>query len=81
MYPAYNLRNNEISAVIGINQLKRLDKNNKVRIGNFNFFLKHINRDIYETDFDVKGSCNYAFPLILKRKDFKTRDILETKMI
>ena len=80
LYPAYNLRNNEISAVIGINQLKRLDKNNKVRINNFNFFLKHINRDIYETDFDVKGSCNYAFPLILKRKDFKTRDILETKM-
>mgnify|MGYP006088196113 FL=1 len=80
LYPAYNLRNNELSAVIGINQLKRLDKNNKVRINNFNFFLKHINRDIYETDFDVKGSCNYAFPLILKRKDFKTRDILETKM-
>ena len=80
LYPAYNLRNNELSAVIGINQLKRLDKNNKVRINNFNFFLKHINRDIYETDFDVKGSCNYAFPLILKRKNFKTRDILETKM-
>jgi len=81
LYPAYNLRNNEISAVIGINQLKRLDKNNKVRIDNFNFFLKHINRDIYETDFDLKGSCNYAFPLILKTKDFKTRDILETKMM
>jgi len=81
LYPAYNLRNNEISAVIGINQLKRLDKNNKIRIDNFNFFLKHINRDIYETDFDLKGSCNYAFPLILKTKDFKTRDILETKMM
>lgn len=80
LYPAYNLRNNEISAVIGINQLKRLDKNNKVRIDNFNFFLKHINRDIYETDFELKGSCNYAFPLILKIKDFKLRDILETKM-
>ena len=31
LYPAYNVRNTEISAVIGINQLKRLDKNNKIR--------------------------------------------------
>tara|TARA_B100001057_G_C22701763_1_gene892047 strand:- start:573 stop:1172 length:600 start_codon:yes stop_codon:yes gene_type:complete len=80
LYPAYNLRNNEISAVIGINQLKRLDKNNKKRIENLNFFLNHIDKDIFETNFDVKGSCNYAFPLILKKKDFKIRDILEAKM-
>ena len=38
LYPAYNLRNNEISAVIGINQLKRLDKNNRIRIRNLEFF-------------------------------------------
>ena len=31
LYPAYNVKNTEISAVIGINQLKRLDKNNKIR--------------------------------------------------
>ena len=80
LYPAYNLRNNEISAVIGVNQLKSLNKNNKKRIENFNFFLNHINKNIYQTEFDVKGSCNYAFPLILKKKDFKLRDILETKM-
>ena len=29
LYPTLNFRNNEIGAVIGINQLKRLDKNNK----------------------------------------------------
>ena len=27
LYPAYNLRNNEISATIGLNQLKSLNKN------------------------------------------------------
>ena len=29
LYPAFNMRNNEMQAVIGLNQLKRLDRNNK----------------------------------------------------
>ena len=29
LYPGFNFRSNEISALIGINQLKRLDKQNK----------------------------------------------------
>ena len=37
--PGYNFRNNEIGAVIGINQLKKLDINNKKEI-NFKLFLK-----------------------------------------
>ena len=36
MFPGYNMRNNEISAVIGINQLKILDGNNRKRIQNLN---------------------------------------------
>ena len=39
LYPAYNLRNNELSAVIGINQLKRLDANNLKRTKNFIIYL------------------------------------------
>lgn len=76
MYPGYNFRNNEISAVIGINQLLRLDKNNNMRKKNFNIFLSNIN-DNYIKNFDTVGSCNYAFPLILKKKSFKNRNILE----
>ena len=70
LYPAYNLRNNEISAVIGISQLKRLDKNNKIRIRNLKYFLKNINSKVYKTDFELKGSCNYAFPFNFKTKKF-----------
>ncbi len=81
LYPAYNLRNNEISAVIGINQLKRLDKNNRIRIRNLEFFLKNINSEIFKTNFELKGSCNYAFPLILKNKDFNLRSSLEKQML
>ena len=39
-FPGYNMRNTEIGAVLGRNQLKRLDKNNLKRINNFALFLK-----------------------------------------
>ena len=38
MYPAYNMRSNEIPAVIGLNQIKRLDKNNELRKKILKFF-------------------------------------------
>ena len=40
-------------------------------------FLKLIDKDKYKTDFLTVGSCNYAFPLILKKPNFKFRKILE----
>ena len=78
LYPSYNLRNNEISAVIGLSQLKSLNKNNEKRRKNFKTFLKYLNDQNYRTDFDLKGSCNYAFPLILKKGSIKNRDKLES---
>ncbi len=80
LYPAYNLRNTEIPAVIGLNQLKRLDKNNMIRTKNFEFFLKNLNKNYYRTNFDLNGSSNYAFPLVLKKANFKNRDLLERIM-
>lgn len=81
MHPGFNMRNDEISAVIGINQLKRLDRNNLKRIENFEYFLSLIDPKIYEKNFDLKGSCNYAFPLILKKKSLLIRDRLEKHMM
>ena len=78
LHPAYNFRNNEIGAVIGINQLKSLNKNNSKRKKNFKFFLKNLDKNIYRTDFNLKGSCNYAFPLILKKANLKNRNTLES---
>ena len=77
LYPAYNFRNNEINATIGINQLKSLDQNNSLRKKNFIIFLNHLNHKLYQTNFKLNGSCNYAFPVILNKKNFKTRDKLE----
>jgi len=81
LHPAYNFRNNEIGAVIGLNQLKSLDKNNNVRKKNLMTFLSNLNQIKYRTDFDTKGSCNYAFPLVLKKASFKNRNKLEKILI
>jgi CDP-6-deoxy-D-xylo-4-hexulose-3-dehydrase len=78
--PAYNVRNTEIGAVLGRNQLKRLDINNEKRRENFELFLKNLDPDKYRTDFKMEGSCNYAFTLVLKKPDNAFRDRLEMAM-
>jgi len=73
-FPGYNMRNTEIGAVIGRNQLRRLDENNEKRKKNFDLFLRNIDPQKYRTDFKLEGSCNYAFNLILKKADPEFRD-------
>ncbi len=80
LYPTLNFRNNEIGATIGLNQIKRLDSNNKKRILNFKNFLKNLDDSKYFVNFDLKGSCNYAFPIILKTKNIKKRNYFEKKL-
>jgi CDP-4-dehydro-6-deoxyglucose reductase, E1 len=81
MYPAYNMRNTEIGAVIGINQLKRLDRNNKIRANNLKYFLKQIDKNKYFTDYNLVGNSNYAFPIILKTSNLKYRNNFEKILI
>lgn len=77
LHPGYNFRNNEIGAIIGLNQLKRLNKNVIKRKENLIYFLKLLSKKFYLTNFDITGNSNYAFPLILKKKIFDNRDLLE----
>ena len=70
-YPAYNMRNTEIGAVLGRNQLKRLDENNINRRKNFKYFLDNLDPEKYQTDFELEGSCNYAFNLVIKNSDIE----------
>lgn len=80
-YPAYNVRNTEIGAVFGRSQLKRLDENNLKRRKNFQLFLDYLDSEKFRTDFDLKGSCNYAFNLVLKERNPTFRDRVEKAMI
>ena len=65
-FPSYNMRNNEIGAILGRNQLKRLNDNIRKRNEHNITFLSNINPSIYRTDFEMSGSSNYAFNLVLK---------------
>lgn len=68
-YPAHNVRNTEIGAIMGRSQLKRLDANVARRTANLHRFLARIDSTRYQTDFLLEGSSNYAFNLILKKPD------------
>lgn len=70
-FPAYNVRNTEIGAVIGLNQLKRLNQNILIRNNNLKYLLSKIRKDIYFTEFDLEGCSNYAFNIILRKKNYK----------
>ncbi len=76
-YPAYNVRNTEIGAVLGRNQLKRLDANNEKRKRNFELFITNLDSTKYRTNFELEGSCNYAFNLVIKNPDPAFRDKVE----
>ena len=68
-FPSFNVRNTEIGAIIGRNQLKRLDENNLLRTKNLETFLENLDSKKFRTDFKTEGSSNYAFNLILNDAD------------
>lgn len=67
--PGFNMRSTELNAVIGLNQIKRLDKNIEKRRQNYQVFIEHLNPERYYTDFDNKGNSNYAFVVLLRNPD------------
>tara|TARA_B110000008_G_scaffold266106_1_gene291945 strand:- start:18901 stop:20073 length:1173 start_codon:yes stop_codon:yes gene_type:complete len=79
-YPAYNVRNNEIGGILGLSQLKRLDKIVKKRTANLKRFINQLDSSKYRTDFKLDGSSNYAFNLILKHPDVGFVERLMKKM-
>ena len=79
-YPGYNVRNTELGAVIGRSQLHYLNENNEKRTRNHKIFLTNLDDKRFRTDFDLEGSCNYAFNVILKESDCELRDRIETTL-
>jgi CDP-6-deoxy-D-xylo-4-hexulose-3-dehydrase len=70
--PGFNVRSTEMNAVLGRNQLKRLDDEIVVRNANLKLFLKSLDPEKYRVNFKVEGCSNYALTLILNEK-FKDR--------
>ena len=67
--PGYNFRNQEFNAVLGLEQIKRLDYNCEQRRDNFRIWIDSLDSNKFYTDFHQDGNSNFALPLILKEKD------------
>lgn len=66
----YNFRNHELGAVLGLSQLKRLDKYIEIRNKNFKNFINLIS-NYSELFYEIKmteNCSNFCFPLICKNK-------------
>lgn len=77
LYDAYNMRPTELNAVLGLNQLPRLDKNNVIRKENLKIFLNNLDPKKYYTEFNQEGNSNYAFTLLLRFGYMGMRDRVE----
>jgi CDP-6-deoxy-D-xylo-4-hexulose-3-dehydrase len=65
MTDGYNFRNHEICAVLGLSQIKRLDKNIEIRKQNFEYWRsKILNSSKYFVPQDQKGNSSFCFPII-----------------
>jgi len=77
--PGFNVRNNELGALIGLSQLQRLDQMIIKRANNFEYFLENLPYWVF-TDFELYGQSNYAFNLILNDPDKERMTKLEQNL-
>ena len=73
--PGYNMRSTELNAVIGLEQMNRIDSNIKARCLNLNTWLSNLDPELYFVNYAVQGSSNYALPLILNKNKNKMKEV------
>jgi len=67
--PGYNLRSMEMNAVLGLEQLQRLDSNIARRVENLECWVSHLDSNRFFTDYALEGNSSFALPLILQETD------------
>jgi CDP-4-dehydro-6-deoxyglucose reductase, E1 len=83
--PGYNMRNQELNAVLGLSQIKRLDYNIDRRVENLNIWIDSLSKEKFFVDFTIEGNSNFALPLIVLNSDknrfIRVCDILEDNQV
>jgi len=83
MTDGYNFRNHEVCAVLGLSQLKRLDRNIQIRRDNYKRFhssLVHVSG--YRIPYYQKGNSSFSFPIITcKDNIWKLKEVLQKNEI
>jgi CDP-4-dehydro-6-deoxyglucose reductase, E1 len=62
----FNMRSTELNAVLGIEQMKRLDSNIEIRTRNLHSWLNNLDSSKFMTSFPTQGSSNFALPLMMQ---------------
>jgi CDP-6-deoxy-D-xylo-4-hexulose-3-dehydrase len=62
----FNMRSTELNAVLGIEQMKRLDYNIQCRIENLDIWLSNLDKSKFITSFNTQGNSNFALPLMMQ---------------
>lgn len=62
----FNMRSTELNAVLGIEQMKRIDYNIQRRVSNLKTWLENLNPRKYKTDFNLDGNSSFALPLVVQ---------------
>jgi CDP-4-dehydro-6-deoxyglucose reductase, E1 len=70
----FNMRSSELNAVLGIEQMKRLDYNIERRRENLDIWLSNLDPNMFIKGFNDQGNSNFALPLIMQGA---TRDKLK----
>ena len=66
MTEGFNLRNHEVCAVLGLSQLKKLDKNISIRRDNYSYWWPHLSDRKYYIPEYQGGNSSFSFPIIAK---------------
>lgn len=62
----FNMRSTELNAVLGIEQMKRLDANIEARTHNLYTWLGNLDKSKFIASFTTSGSSNFALPLVMQ---------------
>ena len=78
--PAFNLRSTDLQAIIGINQLDKIDEMILRRNENFKYFSsKLIGKIWFPNEIDDSFTSNFAIPIIAKTKKIKEQLVNDFK--
>ena len=65
----FNMRSTELNAVLGLEQMKRIDYNIDQRIFNLKTWLDNLDEEKFYVKFNIEGNSSFALPLILNIPD------------
>jgi len=81
-YPAFNIRNTEINAVIGLSQLNKLNKFIDIRNKNFYLYEKNLNNNL---PFIIKNQyssviSNFAYPIVHSKRNKIVKNLIKNNI-